>query len=352
LVGCFQADEDWGDDADWITGIIHATKAEIMQKSAVGGRGFGGFQKAWDQLMQSSLVEEQPDKSLVLPFFKKKAYDAISPREIRERFYRLEDLHRSDLRAREGEPGEFPPPRGEVSAQTVGKPSEKTPRRGENGENTKKREKPPLRGEKPPLRGDFSPLRGVENSEDILLKGLKKEKKISLSSRNVISGFYRGIGQKRISREKRERANGIFKKLRKDGFSAEDIAFAVEWTLENAKEEPYDFAIIQHTIGQAIAAKEKEEAEAKEIEERERKAAEEKDLKEREEKEREEIENRKESLSPEERAELHERAEAEIRESGDFKPQFITEFLIEIKENEILRRDLEKQNNAVEENND
>jgi hypothetical protein len=176
------------------------------------------------------------------------------------------------------------------------------------------------------------------------LKDLNK--KLSLSGNNIISGFYRGIGQQRISREKRERASKIFKKLRQDGFSAEDIAFAVAWTLENAKEEPYDFSIIQHTIGQAIAAEKKEEAEAEKIEERERAAAEERERQEREEKERERMEAYKESLNPEEREQLREEALAEIRESGDFKEQFINDILIRVRENEILQRKLGRENEA------
>jgi len=44
-----------------------------------------------------------------------------------------------------------------------------------------------------------------------------------------------------------------------DDFKPEDIQFAVEWTLKNAKEELYDFSIIKHTIGQAIVAKKKAE---------------------------------------------------------------------------------------------
>ena len=46
-----------------------------------------------------------------------------------------------------------------------------------------------------------------------------------------------------------------------EGFKPEDIEFAAEWTLKNAKEKPYDFSIICHTIGEAMAAKEKAEGE-------------------------------------------------------------------------------------------
>ncbi len=44
-----------------------------------------------------------------------------------------------------------------------------------------------------------------------------------------------------------------------EGFSEEDIEFAVKWTIENSKEKPYDFSLIKEPIGQAMAAKKEEE---------------------------------------------------------------------------------------------
>ncbi len=71
----------------------------------------------------------------------------------------------------------------------------------------------------------------------------------------IVTGFYSSIGQSRISKGKRERAEKVIEELLADGFSTEDIQFAAEWTPGNAKEEVYDFSIIKHTIGQAMAAK-------------------------------------------------------------------------------------------------
>jgi hypothetical protein len=56
--------------------------------------------------------------------------------------------------------------------------------------------------------------------------------------------------------------------------------------------------------------------------------------------EREWITTYKESLSPEQRSELHERALEEIRKTKGIKEEFITEILINAKENEIIRRQL------------
>ena len=164
--------------------------------------------------------------------------------------------------------------------------------------------------------------------------------KDSLSPRAIISDFYKGIDQSKISKTKRERAEKSLKELIEDGFSLENIHFAVEWTLKNSKEELYDFSIIKHTIGQAMAAKKKTEAkEAKRIEAG-KIAAQGRAEEELREREAARIETYKESLAAEERAKLRERAEAEIRDSGQFKEEFITNFLIEAKENEIIREQI------------
>ena len=163
---------------------------------------------------------------------------------------------------------------------------------------------------------------------------------IDLSPRAIISGFYRGIGQGKIAKEKRERAENDFKELLDDGFNPEDIRAAVEWTLKNAKEEPYDFSIIKHTIGQAMAAGKKVEEGKAKRRQRENAAAQ----REAEERERAEegkrIKAYKEGLNDDERSKLRERAEAEIRDSGQYKKEFITEHLIEAKENNLIREQM------------
>lgn len=177
-------------------------------------------------------------------------------------------------------------------------------------------------------------------NKDTPLKDNKDSLKDTLSPEKIISGFYNGIGQSKISKEKRERADRNIKELMKDGFSPRDIRFAVEWTLQNSKEEPYDFSIIKHTIGQAIAAEKKmEEEKAKKHKEEKREAQQVAEEKRRAEEEVQ-IKAYKESLDAEERAELRERAESEIRSSGQFKEEFITDFLIEIKENSLIRERL------------
>jgi len=180
------------------------------------------------------------------------------------------------------------------------------------------------------------PKNGIPENNPI--KDISKDSlKDTLSSRAIISGFYEGIGQKKIAAQKRERAENSLEELLNDGFTPVDIQFAVKWTLANAKEELYDFSIIKHTIGQAIAAKGKVEAGvARKLQEEKIAAQEQADEKKREE-EKAKIDSYKETLNSEERTRLRERAEAEIRESGQYKTEFITEHLIEAKESELIR---------------
>jgi len=156
----------------------------------------------------------------------------------------------------------------------------------------------------------------------------------------IIGNFYEKVGQSKISREKRERAENDLRELLNDGFSLEDIQFAVEWTLENAKEEPYDFSMIKHTIGQAMAVKKKAETEEAKRLEREKTAERQREKERIQKAEEEQVNTYKRGLTVGERAKLRERAEAEIRDSGQFKEEFITEYLIEAKENEILGKKL------------
>jgi len=168
----------------------------------------------------------------------------------------------------------------------------------------------------------------------------RKSLKDTLSLRDIVTGFYKSIGQNRIAREKRERAEKVIKELQADGFNLEDIQFAAEWTPENAKEELYDFSIIKHTIGQAMAAKEEAEAKKARRTEAERITSLEQEERDRQEQERAEIEAHKETLDPEARTALRERALKEIRSTDGIKEDFINDMLIAVKENEILKAGL------------
>lgn len=163
--------------------------------------------------------------------------------------------------------------------------------------------------------------------------------KNSLSPDLIVDLFYTGLGQEKISKEKRERAIKCIEELKQDGFFIDDIAFAVQWTLNHSKEKPYDFSILKHTMGQALAAQEKDR-QAEERRQEKAKLMAEKEAVEKEEAEKtEKVNAYKESLSPEERKRLRSKAEAEILETGDYKREFITDALISTTENKILRQE-------------
>lgn len=78
----------------------------------------------------------------------------------------------------------------------------------------------------------------------------------TLSHDELIEKFYHHINQPNISQKERVRASEIYTTLRKDGFTEEEIVFAVEWTLTNVKE-VRSFSILEHTIGQALSERER-----------------------------------------------------------------------------------------------
>jgi len=182
--------------------------------------------------------------------------------------------------------------------------------------------------------------KNVDSTKNPPFKDPKDIFKNTLSPREIYTLFYKGIGQEKITKQKKERAEVNIKKLLEEGFTLEDIHFAVKWTLENAKEEPYDFSIINHTIGQAMAAKEQEKVkEAKRLETEQskiRKMKEEKKANEN----REEIKTYKDKLSIDQRSELRAKALDEVRQTKGIREEFITDILIEAKENELIAKEL------------
>jgi hypothetical protein len=153
---------------------------------------------------------------------------------------------------------------------------------------------------------------------------------------DLINDFYANIGQKKIAKEKRERAEKDIEELLKDGFRPEDIEFAIKWTSNNPKEKLYDFSIIKHTIGQAMAEKEKVEKKESEKLEREKILAQEQVEEEKQTKIQEKIREHKNSLNDSQRKQLREEALNAIRNTKGIREELITEIFIETKENELL----------------
>ncbi len=193
------------------------------------------------------------------------------------------------------------------------------------------------------LASNLNPSRGV-SSEGIPPGDTNIDHKIylkdPLSPEDITNSFYEGIGHSRITKEKRERAKECIKELTEENFSLEDIQFAIEWTLKNKTEKLYDFSIIKHTIGEAMSAKEEIEKRETDRQENERLAQEEKEEAERLEKESALMESHKAKMNQKDRDELRERALEEIRNTKGVKAEFITDILINAKEKEILKREL------------
>jgi hypothetical protein len=164
--------------------------------------------------------------------------------------------------------------------------------------------------------------------------------KDTLSQDQIIDLFYKSIGQTKISKAKRERAKKCFEELIQDGFTNDDIQFAIEWTLTNMKEKPYDFSIIKDTISQAMAQKDKIEKEQKLQVEKEKSKTQREEQEKEEAIERENIIAIKQNLNPTERSELRNKALELIRNTEGIKEHLITEVLIEAKENEMLKLEL------------
>jgi len=194
------------------------------------------------------------------------------------------------------------------------------------------------------LASNLNPSIGVF-PEGILPEDTNIDHKInlkdSLSQDEVIDSFYKCIGHSRITKEKRERARECIKELKAENFSMEDIQLAVEWTLKNNEKKPYDFSIVKHTIGKVMAEKERSEAMEKQRLEEENKAILEKQEYEQQEKEREKCESYKKTMSPDDRENLRQKAKAELKSDPQINEDFISDMLIGIKENEILKRENE-----------
>lgn len=303
--------EDWESNDMWVIGHVKTTKTELFNKAPISEGAF--YQKAWPELIKAGLIVDVPDDNeILLPMYKKKADFGVSPAEVAELRRRIEQL------------------------EELKENSQKNPDAPEINYPPSHREGNPSHREGFPSRCEGSRAR------ESLLEDLDG---IDLSLSRAISLFYNGIGQKKISKGKRERGKKIYEKLIEDGFTPEQIQFAVGWTLKNAKEDLYDFSILEHTIGQAMAGMEREQRKREEREKRQNEAAEMEKKETEEEAVRKRILEHKASLNSAARAELRREAEAELRNSGQFKDDFIDDFLVEIKENQIIRRRLAGKSN-------
>ncbi len=166
-------------------------------------------------------------------------------------------------------------------------------------------------------------------------------KRSSLSVMNkVISIFHSGIGQKQISGSVRGNSIKVFQKLEKEGFTPYQIALAVDWTIipENVSAKIRSFGIIATTISQAIAAMEQAEEKELQAEEVVQLEAAKKSGQLDEAAERERLDQVRESMPAKELTDLKAAALAELDNLGIYDKGMISQVLITIQENQILRK--------------
>ncbi len=177
--------------------------------------------------------------------------------------------------------------------------------------------------------------------KDILVQTSTEQKQVpvkrvrtSLVTPNkIITKFYSMMGNGKIDIFEREAGKKHISDLQKKGYSIDDIDFAVEWILENAREEVEDFSSIANLIDKAISAREQYFAERQQQAEKEARSQENEDI------ERKMIESYKKMMSDPERKALRERAMEIIRQDKRINMEFVTEQFIIIKENEIIREE-------------
>lgn len=274
-------DEDWETNTVWVLGRFLATPEQFSKWT---GKGKSYSRILLNKLVRAEIILMAPDGSFQLPMFKKKQDAGVRASDIqllREKIEELETI---------------------VSEVLV---TGKIPIPADSGKSPEE----------------------------------KKSKIIVFSSEKIISMFYKGIGQARITASKREKAREVYKKLRADKFSREEIGFAVHWTIENANEKPYDFALLLDTIGQAVAAKTKADSKKEKAAERQKAVDTQFEELERQESERDDWEFYKADMGLIQREELRQNAIEEIAASGEYQAEFISDILITVKENEILRRE-------------
>jgi hypothetical protein len=161
--------------------------------------------------------------------------------------------------------------------------------------------------------------------------------KDTLSHDELIKNFYRRIGQTKISKKERERAEKIYTILKEEGFSEKEMTFAADWTICHVQE-VRSFTILEHTIGQALAEREKAlEQRAQEESGKETQRAE-REQRQREEEEQAKLDVYLKTISPPDREALEAQAREELRQQQ--VPMWaITSMALEAKVKELVRKE-------------
>ncbi len=161
----------------------------------------------------------------------------------------------------------------------------------------------------------------------------KRTRQPLVTAAKLIAKLYQGIGQGKADIFERESGKKHISSMVKDGYSLEDIDFAIEWSLENAISEVEDFSSIKSLIGRAMAAREEYMNKRTQQAEEEVKGQEEEQI------ERKMVDAYRNIMSDGEKKKLRERVRAEILKDKRINEEFVTEQLMIIKENEVIRRE-------------
>jgi hypothetical protein len=161
----------------------------------------------------------------------------------------------------------------------------------------------------------------------------KRKRRPLITASKLITKLYKGIGNGKVDVFERESGKKHIGDLMQKGYSLEDIDFAIEWSLENARGEIEDFSSIKSLMDRAIAAREEY------MTKRTQQAEQEVKLQEEEQIERKMVEAYRKMMPDAEKKRLRERVMEEIRQDKRINEEFVTEQLIIIKENEIIRKE-------------
>ena len=160
-----------------------------------------------------------------------------------------------------------------------------------------------------------------------------RAKRQLITATKLINNFYKALGNGKVDIFERESAKQHISDLLQDGYSLEDIDFAIDWGFEFARDEVEDFSSIANFIERAVAAREEHLANRSQRAEEEAKSQEEEEI------ERKIVAAYRKMMPEAEQKRLRERVMQEIRQDKRINEEFVTEQLIVIKENEIIRKE-------------
>ena len=152
-----------------------------------------------------------------------------------------------------------------------------------------------------------------------------------ITASKLITKLYKGIGNGKVDIFERESGKRHINDLLEAGYSLEDIDFTIEWSLQSARHKVEDFSSIKNLIDRAITAREEYMAERTQQAEQEVKQQENEEI------EQKMVEAYRKMMPDVEKKRLRERVMEEIRQDKRINEEFVTEPLIVIKENEIIR---------------